>query len=275
MNQIPIFLSGLPRSGSTLISSLLNQHPDIYASTTSHIFNVVNTVYNAFESKMETIVEKSEQQKKNVTNSVFKNSYYHIDKTFVVDKNRIWPSQIKFIKETFNFEPKIICCVRDISEILASFVTLCEKNKDDNFVDNILKKNNFVVNNTNRCRFLWKHGVVGESWKAFFSGYNTNKKNLLIIEYNDILKNPKNIMKSIEKFIGAKHYKYNTNNLIPMKEHDKFHGMEGLHDIEITGIKRLSKPAYEIIGVGNYNYYNNMELHFWREGKKYEKSLYN
>lgn len=267
MNQIPIFLSGLPRSGSTLISSLLNQHPDIHASTTSHIFSLVDTVYNAFDSNMKTVYKKSDEQKRNATASLFKGSYSHINKTFIIDKNRIWPSRIKFIKENFDFEPKIICCVRDVSEVLASFITLCEKNKDDNFVDNILKENNSVINNTNRCRFLWKYGVVGESWKSLFSGYNTNKKNLLIIEYNDILDNPKHIMKSIEKFIGAKHYKYDINNLVPMKEHDEFHGMKGLHDIETKGIKRLSRPAYEIIGMENYNYYNSMQLHFWREGK--------
>ena len=40
-----IMLSGLPRSGSTVLSSLLNQHPDIFVSTTSPLadFTILTT----------------------------------------------------------------------------------------------------------------------------------------------------------------------------------------------------------------------------------------
>jgi len=35
------FLSGLPRSGSTLLGSLLNQHPEIYATPTSPLADLL------------------------------------------------------------------------------------------------------------------------------------------------------------------------------------------------------------------------------------------
>ena len=36
------FLSGLPRSGSTLITSLLNQNPQIHASTNSPVLDTIH-----------------------------------------------------------------------------------------------------------------------------------------------------------------------------------------------------------------------------------------
>jgi hypothetical protein len=35
------FLVGLPRSGSTLLASLLNQHPDVFASPTSPLMDLL------------------------------------------------------------------------------------------------------------------------------------------------------------------------------------------------------------------------------------------
>ncbi len=42
------FLGGLPRSGSTLLGSLLNQHPDIYVSPTSPLGDVVTDIEKSF-----------------------------------------------------------------------------------------------------------------------------------------------------------------------------------------------------------------------------------
>ena len=36
-----VMLSGLPRSGSSVLCSMLNQHPDIYASTTSPVIDLI------------------------------------------------------------------------------------------------------------------------------------------------------------------------------------------------------------------------------------------
>jgi hypothetical protein len=42
------FLGGLPRSGSTLLGSLLNQHSDIYVSPTSPLGDVVTDIEQSF-----------------------------------------------------------------------------------------------------------------------------------------------------------------------------------------------------------------------------------
>ena len=44
-----IFLSSLPRSGSTLLASLLNQRPDVYASPTSNLCNTLGAALQTWE----------------------------------------------------------------------------------------------------------------------------------------------------------------------------------------------------------------------------------
>ena len=43
------FLSGLPRSGSTVLAALLNQHPQIKATSTSGLIGIMGAVCAAWE----------------------------------------------------------------------------------------------------------------------------------------------------------------------------------------------------------------------------------
>ena len=44
------FLAGIPRSGSTLLTSLLNQRPDTYASNTSNLADMLRTFEHLWET---------------------------------------------------------------------------------------------------------------------------------------------------------------------------------------------------------------------------------
>ena len=85
---------------------------------------------------------------------------------------------------------------------------------------------------------------------------------MLILEYEDIVANPKDIMIKIEDFLEIDHFEYDINNLKPMEEKDEVHGIKGLHDIRPV-VKKTSKPPEEIIGHELTEYYTNMKLDFW------------
>jgi hypothetical protein len=223
---------------------------------------MVLNFYSNWESQTQAQVEdKNEKQRANMVAALIGAAHTHVDKPSVIDKNRGWPKNGKLFAELFGKQPKMICTVRNIPDILASFVTLA--NKDPNtFIDNQLREGGFVVNNTNRCRLLWNSGVVGESWQAFKSGWNFNKTNLLVIDYEDIVSKPLEVMKQIEDYLGIERFEYDINNLKPMEEKDEFHGIKGLHDIRPV-VKKTSKPPEQIIGKELTQYYNDMKLDFW------------
>ena len=49
-----IFLSSIPRSGSTLLASLLGQRPDTYVSPTSNLGDIMGAVVGSFETNPAT-----------------------------------------------------------------------------------------------------------------------------------------------------------------------------------------------------------------------------
>jgi len=262
MNRELVMLSGLPRSGSTILTSLLNQHPKLYATTTSPVLGMILNFYNNWEPQTVTQKEdKSKDQRKNMVAAMINAAHAHIDKPITIDKNRGWPKTSKLLTELLGKQPKMICTVRNIPDILASFVSLTNK-EPDTFIDDQLKTSGFTVNNTNRCRLLWNSGVVGESWQSFKSGYQFNKSNLLVIEYEDIVSKPHEILKQIEDYLEIEHFEYDINNLKPMEENDEFHGIKGLHDIRPV-VKKTSLPPEQIIGKELTKYYTDMKLDFW------------
>lgn len=265
MNHELVFLSGLPRSGSTILTSLLNQHPKIHATTTSPVLGMIlNFGFNWENQVIHQIEDRNENQKLDMQRSMLQSAHAHFNKPIIVDKNRGWPAHIELVQKLTGKKPKIICTTRDVPSVLASFVKLAEKNKEDNFIDNELNRANFTANNTNRCRLLWRQGVVGESWKCFLKGYQYDKSCLLIITYEDIVERPLEVMKKIENFLEIEHHTYDINNLKAMSEKDEFHGMKGLHDIRPV-IKKVSPSPEKIIGVELTELYNKMKLDFWNK----------
>lgn len=263
MSHELVMLSGLPRSGSTLLTSLLNQHPKIYATSTSPVIGMVTNFYYNWESQTSTQVEdKDERQRTNMVAAMVLAAHKHIEKPIVVDKNRGWAKTGKLLTELLGKQPKMICTVRNIPDIMASFITLINKD-NDNWVDKHLKETGFAINNINRCRLLWS-GVVGESWQAFKSGYQFNKQNMLIFEYDSITSSPLEVMKKIEEYLEIEPFQYDLNNLKPMKEKDELHGFRGLHDIRPI-VKKTSLPPEQIIGKELTQYYNDMKLDFWHK----------
>ena len=55
------FLSGLPRSGSTVLAAILNQHPDVHTSSTSGLLDVMFGTFQAWKSSMSAQADANKQ----------------------------------------------------------------------------------------------------------------------------------------------------------------------------------------------------------------------
>ena len=56
-----IFLSSLPRSGSTLLSSLLNQRGDVYATPTSNLCDTMGATVKSWEQNSTTLASEGKE----------------------------------------------------------------------------------------------------------------------------------------------------------------------------------------------------------------------
>jgi sulfotransferase len=269
MNKTYHFLAGLPRSGNTLLSAILNQNPDIYSTPLSPLpslmWDFANTCNNA-----EQVNRNIENQiKSEIFLSSFMDNYYkEVEKPVVIDREKAWgtPANLSIIKQYVTPTPKIIFTVRDILEIIASFIKM-----DADYLKNGAYNSNYYMANYRSekdlvSEFLMEpNGDIDKGLLSLASAfYPENKGMFHIVEYNNLVFNPEETMAGIYNFLDMPNYEHNFKKIQKVEtDNDEILGLpKNLHDIR----KSLSNSSTSIDILSDYikHKYSNME--FWRDG---------
>jgi sulfotransferase len=252
------FISGLPRSGSTLLSAILKQNPDFYADISSPLEKITESVINDIsDSENNFLID--EEHRKNIMTGIFEGYYKNINKPIIFDTSRKWTRKTNFLKFLFP-NTKIICLVRDIISILNSFEMISSKNP---FHRNILTKKNDNI--FSRCYSMVddSDGIIADPWLFLQEGYALNPDMILFVEYEDLCKDPESTMKKIYEFIDIPYYFHNFSNIEYSNESfDNACNLKGLHTVrkEVNYTPKSFILPEEII-----NKYTKANMEFWRK----------
>lgn len=260
------FMSGLPRSGSTLLSALLNQNPDIHASTNSPLLDTIHYTeeYLLYNSEQYKAHPKPECAYK-VLSSIPQNYYFNTPEPIIVDKSRGWVNQIQHIKDYITPNPKIICPVRSVFDIMSSFLSLIEKTSEISFIDRALMSYNLELTNDNRCDYLMSpQGIIGQSYhalhEAFRKGYG---QNILLIEYDNLISQPQTEMNRIYDFFGISNFTHKFNDVQPKyEENDVVYNLKDMHKVR-SKVEKINRDNSKYLSDYVIHKYNHME--FWRK----------
>ena len=242
-------MGGLPRSGNSLLSALLNQHPDIYTTTTSPFVEILWRCYGIWgetEYKGELSSVKMQEVKipflRDMTSAYFSNL---TSKPIVIDKRRQWNGRanIEMYKEVYGVLPKIICPVRSVKEIVASYISLYDKNE-------VMESDRNLFGN----KFERSYSQLKESWAIKY------KDCFLLVEYDDLIEQTQSILDSIYSFIGVSSFE-NTLQGISSIEPEGNYGIPGLHSVYST-IKRSGIEVKDVLSEEQYSKFSNWD--FWR-----------
>lgn len=215
------FLSGVPRSGSTVLAAILNQHPAIHVSTTSGLVHALDGLANTwFNTGL--LNENDPERKKlaEVMRGVADHFYSETDKPIVIDKGRGWPIPIIMhaMGQVLGHKPKIVATVRSIPDCMASFVRVAKPDNLDEFMAS---------------------GQLADHLKAAYislqSGYEYDPECFLFVEYEDLLADPKAQLARVHAFLELPDFDYDFAAIdgTPVKEDDEnLHGYSGMHDIK-------------------------------------------
>jgi sulfotransferase len=255
------FISGLPRSGSTLLSSILRQNPEFYADIASPVEPFTRSAIDIITGTESNLIV-TEDQRKNLMYGIFDGYYKHIEKPVIFDSSRNWTKKTDFLKALFPYT-KILCPVRDIVSILNSFEVISSKNP---FHTKTLTKNNdnvFV-----RCDEMMdrNEGIVTGPWILLQEGYALNPEMIHFIEYENLCKNPEKTMKSVYEFLGKPYYSHDFENLEYSNENfDKVCNLKDLHTVK----RRVEyNPPKNVLPPEIVKKYKEMNMEFWRETYK-------
>jgi sulfotransferase len=230
------FMAGLPRSGTTLLTSIFNQNPDIHVSPMSPLINIMGLAYNIYQ---DTTVKDTSLQDDiyNVIDGVPDLMYKRYDATHIIDKQFHWTTDVPFtvIKKHFGDDIKIICPVRNVLEVLSSFNTLAE-NDPLNTVDMEVRK--FDKTNLpmpDRRANYWMNNPLSEIRPSLEgmkkAHYSELKHNFHFIEYNDLVANPEEVVAGVYSYLGIEPFEHAFTGLqTPFKFNDVF-GLKNHHTI--------------------------------------------
>ncbi len=263
------FISGLPRSGSTLLAALLRQNPRFHAAMTSPVGGLVERMLEAMSEDSEYSVFISEEQKRALILSIF-SAYYQPqeDKEVIFDTNRLWCSKLPLISELFP-DAKIICCVRNIAWIMDSIERLVRRNAFD--VSRLFNNPGERATVYSRTEALSLGGrLVGFAYSALKEAfYSEQSSKLLLVDYDLLTKGPDKTMALIYQFLGEETFAHDFENVqYEEPEFDRRLNAKGLHKVRT---KVEFQPRQTVLPPDLYERFNG--LSFWNEPTNSRASL--
>jgi sulfotransferase len=218
-----VCLSGLPRTGSTLLSSLLSQNPEIHAEGQSAVCQLVWDMHLSFESEVSLSALAANQRlhtREDLIRAIPAIYYKNVKSSYIVDKSRSWtiPDNVEMLRRYITDNPKIIVMVRPVEEIVRSFAKLT---KSRNYKGN-LEENLWIPNTEPLTRPL-----MGVQWAR-----ENNNGEYIFIEYNDLVEDTKGTLQRIYDFCEWEPFDHWFTGITnPHPEDDNIWGIPGLHDV--------------------------------------------
>lgn len=235
MEQI-FYQSSLPRSGSTLLQNILAQNPDIYATPTSGMLELIFAARGNYTDSPEF-----QAQDADVMRTGFQafckegmNAYYNAitDKKYVIDKSRGWGIHYDFLQFVRGEQPKIICMVRDLRDVFASMENNYRKNPDK--ADAILNWAAMQGTTVPKRIDIWAQSApVGMAIERLSELYRLGvDKHMLFVRFEDLCLYPESTMLKIYKYLDIPAFEHDFDNIEQLtKEDDEVYGSFGDHVI--------------------------------------------
>jgi len=253
------FLSGLPRSGSTLLGSILNQNPDVYVSPTSPLLDLLCLQNEALNRVKEQYTFDDATQSESIYNALPKAFYQHINKPHIIDKHRAWARNVMPAQMHISSDPKVICTYRPVAEVVVSFLKLVSKDPS-NFIDAELRKKHIAITTENRAKELWE-GYISDPWQSLQIGLQNYKKNLYFVSYSDLISAPSITIDGVYDFLGIDRYQHEFDNISNScgESKDAAWGLKDLHTIRPTLAKTSDDPV-TVLGEDLCKYFNQFDI---------------
>ena len=236
------FIAGLPRSGSTVLSSILNQNPRFQASISGPLMRYLRAIIQESTTQGGYRTECDDEKRKKIMMGIVDNYYDNPEKEVCFHTNRGTPLLFHTIKDMYP-DAKLILCVRDVVQVLNSFEWLIRKQP---YEFTTMFSSDEGINVYSRAETILNGGrTVGFAYNALKQGITSeHKSSIMIIEYEKLAKNPEFIMKTLYNFIGEPYFDHDFNDVEESyPEFDEEVNLKNLH----TTRKKVSFIEKEMI----------------------------
>lgn len=206
------FISGVPRSGSTLLAALLRQNPRVHAAMTSPVGGLVSGLMRQMSQENETAVFIDDAQRARILKACVEAFYadVHRDK-LVFDTNRGWTAKLATVAKLWP-KARVICCVRNPAWVLDSVERLTRNNALE--PSGIFK---FDTGGTVYSRaegLMSGTGMIGYALNALREAvFDERRDRLLLVRFESLTADPLATLAAIYDFVGEPGFEHDPKNI--------------------------------------------------------------
>jgi sulfotransferase len=232
------FISGLPRSGSTLLSGILRQNPRFRAGMTGPLADLFAQLVRAMSGVTDTSLFISDAQRRRILAALVDAFYADVEpNTVIFDTSRNWCALLPAIAELFP-GARVICSLRSPAWILDSIERHVQRNpfgaqrmfswesKGNVYsrIEALTGKDGFVKRSIGNLRQAWFSGHAGQ---------------LIGIRYDSLTAQPGDTIERLYRAIGETPFPHDFTSVeYDEPRYDEAMGFPGFH--RISGPVRIN-----------------------------------
>ena len=226
------FISGLPRSGSTLLAALLRQNPRFHAGMSGPLYGLFNTLLGEMSARNEFAVFVDNAQRRRVLAGLVRSFHagHAAEDGIVFDTSRAWTSKLSAISELFP-RSKVIACVRHMPWIIDSIERIVQRNMFQPSIMFDYQAGGTVYSRADGV--AGPNGMVGYSYNALkeaFFGQNTGR--MMLLQYETLVAEPGRALDAVYEFIGEPRFAHDFESVsFDARSYDERAGTPGLHEV--------------------------------------------
>jgi sulfotransferase len=254
------FISGLPRSGSTLLSGILLQNPRFHAGMTSPVGSLCSAVLAQVSAGSEFGAVVGRDKRKALLRGLFDSYYADVDREVIFDTNRNWSARMPLVRDLFP-QAKVIACVRNVAWIMDSFERMYRANPYE--ATRLFGAAGARGTVYSRLEGLAQHDqTVGHAWSALREAfYGEHAASLLLVDYELLTRAPAKVLPLVYDFLGEPYFEHDFENVeYDAEEFDQQLGAPGLHRVK-RQVRFTPRPT--VIPPDLFEKFNQMS--FWND----------
>lgn len=253
------FISGLPRSGSTLLAALLRQNPRFEAGMSGPVAGLFGALLGRMSARNEFSVFIDDVKRERILHGLFDNFYAGCSAEVIFDTSRAWCGWMPAIARLFP-DSKVIACVRDLPWVVDSIERLIQRNVFS--PSSIFNYDPGGTVYTRANDVVSSDGMVGAPYDALKQAcYGEEYRRLLLVQYETLTTDPAKTLEAIYGFVGEPAFEHDFGHVdYDVTEFDERAGTPGLHTVRPT-VK--AQPRRSILPPDLFNRF--VDDAFWRE----------
>ena len=215
-NKQLFFLVAQPRSGNTLFTSIMNQNPEIACTPNSITLEIMKDL---FLLKQTDVFQNYPDHNSldNVLNVVYDTYYKDWPQPIIIDRGPVMtPGNFALMQKHFKRPFKCIILLRDVMDVLASYIKWYTENPDA-----FVNKYNLKNDEEKLSMVMNKDGAVAKDLEAIKNAFNYPDI-CHFVKYDDLVAQPEQEIRKVYQFMGLPYFN---------------HRFENLQQVEVNGMK--------------------------------------